>query len=95
MRNPQAVSSNKLCHDILFDLWSISRYVTRLLLDVQPGLFKRRLLVAAMFARDEDDFKLAPVEIISDHDLMTVSLQRSASFGYQERWISFELRGHK
>ena len=64
-----------------------------MLFNVQPRLFERRFRVIffAVLSGDENDFKLAPVEIVPDHDLVTIYLQRSTSFGYQKRRICFKL----
>ena len=93
MRGPLGVSSNQLRHDIFFDLFYISRRFTLVLFDVQPRLFKRRFRVPffVVLSGDEYDFKLSPIEIVPDHDLVTIYLECSTSFGYQERWVGFEL----
>ena len=61
-----------------------------MLFNVQPRLFERRFFFAVL-SGDENDFKLAPVEIVPDHDLVTIYLQCSTSFGYQKRRVGFEL----
>jgi hypothetical protein len=92
------MSASKLRHNILFDL------PLRVGLDAKPlleeaNLAERRRKSSVRGSSehgyrslDEDDLKLAPVQIVSYDDLMTVTFERSSRLRYEQGRIRFKLK---
>lgn len=63
-----------------------------------PPLIFTRLQGKPLFLKrvpltlDKDDFVLAPVEVVANHNLVTIPLQRCPCLGNQQVWVRFELQ---
>ena len=101
--HPRFVPLHQLRDDVLLNLSWPPACVDRVRVDADPRLCRSRRGGAGAGgwgqrrrrrrAGDEDDLVLSRVEVVPDHDLVPVPLERRVRFGDQERGIRFELRG--
>jgi hypothetical protein len=78
---------DQLCYDVFFDLFIC------VLGNAEPVFLKRVRIswAASELAGYKDDFEFSPVEVVTDNDLMSVSVNCTTSFRNEEFWIRFQL----
>jgi hypothetical protein len=89
--NPGLVSSGQLCNNILFYLFRMTTRVDRIGRNTQPidGCVVRGGTVMA--TRNKHHLIFTSMEVISDYEVMPITLQCGAGFRNKESRISLEL----
>lgn len=82
------MASNELANNCLLNL---DPALDRALWQPHPGLLVA-VTAAACRRLDKDDLELAPVEVVTDDELVAVLVERTPGLGQQQLWVGLELR---